>query len=200
MSNIMKKGKSQQRKLVVAFPKGLCLSGCTGSFGSRVKPRRAGCCCAVPLLAPLPVLAPKPLLPQGCPLSMRGQALPSANPRKTLLALLSFKTSRRPAVRAKGDSPSTRRSHARLAPAVAPSPCSWGWLRVGPCCSGGARALPAARAEQHWVHQPQRSCPPLVLGAMQVVSTVSWSTAAQGQSSPENAGSSYSSCRRSYFE
>lgn len=30
----MKKGKSQQRKVVVDFPKGTCLEGYTGFFGS----------------------------------------------------------------------------------------------------------------------------------------------------------------------
>ena len=88
MSNIMKKGKSQQRKVAVAFPKGLFLRDPLRTHGlfwfmSRTKASRM-------LLqgasAQLDGTGASP--PQERLLRMRTETLPSTHPRKTLLIFL----------------------------------------------------------------------------------------------------------------
>lgn len=180
----MKKGKSQQRKLVVAFPKGLCLGGRTGSFGWRAKPRRARCYCTVPLLTLLPALARRtPLLPE-VPVEHERRHTALCQPKENIACFPPLCDQQKAS---QGGFPKRQ---------AVPS-------KVGPSLTSQARGCPSAA----------RSRSRAALGASTtallsstlarcnaaVVSALSRSTAAVVQSSPENTGSSCSSCQRSYF-
>ena len=196
----MKKGKSQQSKLVVAFPKGLCLGGRTGSFGSRAEPRWGGCCCTVPLLTLLPMLSRSLSCLRGARWACEERHCPLPTQGKHCL----LSSGLRPA---KDQLWEPRWS------SWAPSGPMQGWpqplhldvaSRVAKTRSLLLRECPSTARSQSWAAL-EASTTVLLSSTLAwcnaaVVRMLTWTTVSEVQSSPENSGSGCSSCQRSYFE